>query len=275
MRVKKDLLRTISYFLEFKYAPTFEEIYTCFPIKTSRARLQSILNLLLTENKVIIQVKDRQYNQSRYTIQGYSTLLNNLKFKIQNSKLKIKKIENYIRLLSKFPQIELIGLSGTVAMMSADKHDDIDLFIITAKNRLWTGRLLALATAQTLGLRRGRKETQATDKVCLNLFFDGKALAVPMIKQSESVAREVLQMKPILAKNGVYLRFLEANTWVYEYFPNSKLKLRSSNNPVTCYMLHVTCLIERLAKFIQLYLINRHRTNELVSDTQLWFHPKK
>ena len=42
-------------------------------------------------------------------------------------------------------------------MMNADEHDDIDLFIIASKNRLFTGRLIALILAQAIGLRKIRK----------------------------------------------------------------------------------------------------------------------
>ncbi len=31
--------------------------------------------------------------------------------------------------------------------------------------------------------------------------------------------------------------------------------------------------MEKILKGLQLYFINRHKTSEIILDTQLWFHP--
>jgi hypothetical protein len=177
-------------------------------------------------------------------------------------------------------------------MMNARDDDDIDLFIITAKNRLFTGRLIALVLAQLFGLRRSRDSEKTTpyplqpttysNKVCLNLFFDERDLSVPKFKQTLFVGHEVLQMKPIVIKGNIYERFLEKNRWVFKIFPNSR-KVSSIKYPVssmkkilnTKYYILNTLFnkIEQALKGFQLRLINRHRTTEIITPTQLWFHP--
>jgi hypothetical protein len=57
----------------------------------------------------------------------------NQKYLFSQEKLQNWRVRLYLKILSFFPQIKLIGLSGSLAMMNADKDDDIDLFIITAK----------------------------------------------------------------------------------------------------------------------------------------------
>ncbi len=308
--MEKEILKTIKYFSFFNYAPTFEEIYTFIGKKTSKKALQEELERL-SDIKVIIQFSiNRHYNLIRYTLPQYSvkqTQMSNVKCQISKNKLENGRFKFYIKLLSIFPQIRLVGLSGSISMFNAQKNDDIDLFIITAKNRLFTGRFIALILAQILGLRRERNifqssKLQATcyvlrvtsDKVCLNLFFDECNLAVPAFKKTSYVAHEILQMKPIINKDQVYEKFLIANKWVLEYFPNSarlisnikyqnaKLHLKNQN-----YLLFLQCifdilflifnffpnLVEKINKKIQISLINKHQTNEIISSTQLWFHP--
>ncbi len=325
----KEIIKTISYFSLFLYPPTFEEIYTFLPVKTSRQKLKQELERLI-KKKIIKNLKFKIENCSRYTIGEYGIK----KSKIKNQKLKIKnfiqryqesekKLNNwrfrlYVKLLSFFPQIKLVGISGSLAMMNAKKEDDIDLFIITSKNRLFTGRFIALVLAQLLNIRRSFvNQTQRSNfltpagslfpfevgktsqvdkklafsfllknKVCLNLFFDESALQVPKFKQTEYVAHEVLQMRPIINKDNIYEKFLKANKWVLKIFPNAKekykrylildigyLKKKKNNFPISNIQYQILNNLELILKKLQLKLINRHKTTELITDSQLWFHP--
>ena len=305
--MKNEVLKTIWYFSFFDYPPNFEEIYTFLGKKTTKKRLKEVLEDLDGQKKI---KKEKDFKKvTRYMLQV--TIKNTVgeyskKFKIQNLNLKIKKynkrylfsqkklqnwrLKLYLKILSFFPQIKLIGFSGSLAMMNAEKDDDIDLFIITAKNRLFTGRFVAIILAKILGIHRSYNKRYKlnvacyTDKVCLNLFFDESDLAVPDFKRNEYVAHEILQMKPIVNKDSVYERFLAANSWVFEIFPNARevvsikykvLSIKKKKSLNTCYLILNTFFnkIEQSLKVFQLHLINRHRTTEIITSTQLWFHP--
>ena len=277
----KEILQTIRYFSLFNYDPTSEEIYTFLKKKCSKRHLARILEKM--NKKSIMTVYGKNYQS-----------ISNFKFQIKNClrhtppqySISQKKINNlrfrlYIRLLSLFPQIKLVGLSGTVAMMNAEEKDDIDLFIITARNRLFTGRFITVLLANLLGIKRPAfaKASAGKDKVCLNLFFDEKNLSVPKRKQTEYVGHEVLQMKPLVAKGDIYQRFLEANHWVFRIFPNSRSRIfkfphfakASRGEQILNW---VGDWIELLMQKLQLYFINRHRTSEIITSSQLWFHPE-
>ena len=306
---EKQILKTLKYFSFFAYYPTLDEINTFVQVKISRDELKK-------------ELKRLKYTPPQYSIRR----------KISKRKLQNWRYRSYIKLLSLFPQIKLVGLSGSIAMMNANEDDDIDLFIITAKNRLFTGRFITLILAQFIGLRRSREarisnflapvgtlpagsgvsqvaknfnsslssnnETMkqcnnlARNKVCLNLFFDESNLKVPKFKQTEFVGHEVLQMKPIIIKGNIYERFLEANGWVQAIFPNSswiisKIKYqRSKTSPkfkslsfkpgfdiLTLIFELPARLFEKVTKSLQLILINRHKTTEIITKNQLWFHP--
>ncbi len=198
-QTKKSIAKVLKYFSIFGYRPTLDELYTFLPIKVDK-------------------------NKLKYTPVEYS-----IRRKISQKKLNNWRFRVYIKLISLFPQIKLVGLSGSISMMNAREDDDIDLFIITEKNRLFTGRLIVVALAQILGLRRTRNNLAMkqfnngfADKVCLNLFFDERNLKVPKFKQTLFVGHEVLQMKPIIVKGDIYERFLKANRWVFRLFPNAR-----------------------------------------------------
>lgn len=270
------ILKTIKYFQVFNYPVNFDEVYLYLQKKTSKMSLQRNLALLIKNKHVVYDDKHNKYTLGEYSINK------NPRIKIQRSKLlsrqaisqrKIQKIQNYIRILSLFPQILLIGLSGSLAMMNADKKDDIDLFIITSTNRLWTGRLVSLLLAQLFGIRRERNSQSAQDKACLNLFFDAKQLTIPKKKQTIYVAHEILQMKPLINKQSIYEYFLKMNSWVYRLFPNYP-KIRINKHISQKKQLFIGDWIEVITKKLQLLLINRHKTKEIITEDQLWFFPE-
>jgi len=295
--MQEEIIKTIKYFSFFQYPATLEEIHCFLRQKISKKRLKLALSHLT--KKRILNSELLILNSPRYTLPQYgkkSPLLPPKagfagQAKIKNSKEKIKKIQLYIKLISLFPQIKLVGLSGTVAMMNAKKNDDIDLFVITAKNRLWTGRFIAVILAQILGLRRPRTARAAPNKVCLNLFFDENNMEVPKLKKTEYVAHEILQMKPMIDKDSTHQHFLRANRWVFRLFPNAlSIKSKLQNSLTRCaprspeysgrsgvnFLMNnkVAGLLENVLKRLQLNIIKLHRTNEIVTSTQLWFFPK-
>ncbi|OGK26798.1 hypothetical protein A3C28_05385 [Candidatus Roizmanbacteria bacterium RIFCSPHIGHO2_02_FULL_39_9] len=333
-QLQAAILETLRYFSFFNYGPSAEEIYTFLKKRCSKRALDEILQKMAKKSLISISyggkgkevslgkeagpgLKSRKQNSlpdnytdflsltkflyytdnmPRHTLGEYKRKLQvkSYKLKVTISLSKIEKILPYVKILSRFPQIKLVGLSGSAAMLNAKHDHDVDLFIITEKDRLFTGRFIALIVAELMKIRRGRLITtrvrphqsgMAKDKVCLNLFFDESDLSIPKRKRSEYVAHEVLQMKSLIQKDDVYLRFLDANKWVFDIFPNAKksnLLFVNSNLgktkktsphyqlPITHYIGYV---IEQVFKRFQLHFINRHRTTELITNTQLWFHP--
>jgi len=251
-------------------------------MKIGERELKNCLSKLIKQKKIKKHYID---STARYTLGEYSKL--NLKIKIQNSKFKINRIRQYLDILSRLPYIKLVGLSGSVAMMNAQKTDDIDLFIISAPGRMWTARFLAVMTARILRLGRKRSERRGEydGKVCLNLFFDGSDLALPKKKRTLYGAHEVLQMKPLIDKQNTYNRFLKANIWVFKIFPNALSVILSERSKSKDLWKEIPRLIARndnivigngiewIFKRIQLLLIRRHQTTERITRSQLWFHP--
>ena len=263
--MEKNVLSTIRYFIFFQYPPHFSEIQRFFPKRISEKTLQKELQGLIKMNRLVEK-------HNRYTPPEYKTLFQKQRSSLQLTRCKLDMVEPYLRLLSLFPQIKLVGLSGSVAMMNAKEDDDIDLFVITAKNRLWTGRFIANIVAFFHGLKRQRALVQAKNKVCLNLFFDEGNLSIAVKKQTKFVAHEILQMKPIINKDEAYKGFLEANKWVFKLFPNvpRSREVQSRKKSVSS----LGNLVESLVKKFQLYFIRKHQTTEIITDTQLWFFPE-
>ncbi len=274
-----EIRKVLKYFAFFSYPPSEDEIYTYLKKRTPKEEFRGTLASLIASGalKKAEMTGLRGIKTIKYTLGEYGIFLRkNIRFSLY-SQSKLKYIKNYISILKFFPQISFVGITGTLSMMHADKDDDVDLFIITAKKRLWTARFIANSLALLLGLKRKRLVEKAKDKICLNLFFDSKSLFVPKIKQNEYVAHEVLQVKPLINKENTYERFLTANSWVFKLFPNAKNVFRNhikpSTKPLKSHATSLGDLFEWILRSLQLAKINKNKTKEIVTKHQLWFFP--
>jgi hypothetical protein len=274
--MEKEIILVLKYFHFFDYPVTFDEIYNFLSKKVKKEELKKTLQLLVKQKKIFYLKKIARYTLGEYSIDQSIQRESQIKKRLLRqsiSQKKLKTLNLYLKILSWFPQILLVGLSGSLAMFNAQEKDDIDLFIITQTNRLWTGRLICILIAKLLGRKRERNMIIAPNKICLNLFFEANYLTVPLKKQNLYIAHELVQMKPLIDKNNSFKLLLKANRWIYNFFPNLPLiDLTYQKDPVFSNFL--ADWFENVAKFFQLIFIKRHRTKEKIDRHQLWFFPE-
>ncbi len=156
-----------------------------------------------------------------YHLAGREQIVDLRKKREKTSLLKITKAAQAIALLSKIPTIKMVALTGGLAMLNADKDDDIDLLIVAQKGTLWLTRLISTITLNLMGVRRKPTDKTFKDKVCLNMFVEDGHLTLPKKEQDLYGAHEVCQTKPLFDKDNTYHRFLKANSWAKKFLPNA------------------------------------------------------
>jgi hypothetical protein len=119
--------------------------------------------------------------------------------------------EKYGRIVGRLPFVQMVAVTGSLAVDNTDKEGDIDLLIITAPGRLWLCRLLVIGI-----VKRGIRRDGIT--LCPNYFISTNALVIT--DQNPFTARELAQMVPI-AGMAMYEQFRAMNNWSYAYFPNA------------------------------------------------------
>lgn len=122
-------------------------------------------------------------------------------------------------LLIRFPFVRGVAISGSLSKNFADDDSDIDLFIITAKNRLWIARTI---------MHLFKKLTFLVKKehyFCMNYYVDEQDLLIH--EKNIYTATEVATLVPL---NGdtVFEQFFAANAWTREYLPNKYLRISSA-----------------------------------------------
>ncbi len=183
--------------------------------------------------------------------------------------------------LSHIPTIELVGVSGALAMGDAKEDDDIDLFIVTAQDTLWVTRALSflvLRFAKIPVRRFGEKDV--SNKLCLNLWVDKKNLDFSE-REEIYTAHETVQVKALFDRGGIYKKLIEANSWIEKFFPNAFKVLKVENGEDTSQeqgVVHkLSTILVRLfevpVRLIQMAYMSRRKTKENVSKGKAFFHP--
>ena len=136
----------------------------------------------------------------------------------QLSAAKLESAASFANLLTRLvPFIRTIAVTGSVAYGSADKWDDVDLFILTERNRLWLSTflmLLQIRLYKVLGLRAAHLLP-----FCLSYLHDEEGFLKESRRSRANplFARELLKAKPV-AGTEKYRKILEENEWVGEFY---------------------------------------------------------
>jgi hypothetical protein len=126
----------------------------------------------------------------------------------------LKKAEKAGRLISAFPFIKGVAISGSLSKYYADDHADVDFFIITNRNRLWIARTF---------LHLFKKLTflfNMQDLFCMNYFIDESEPVI--LEKNIYTATEVTTILPVRGIDS-FETFFEANNWTKNFLPNKNI----------------------------------------------------
>ena len=182
----------------------------------SSVKYHDIFDYKLTKEELV----KWQYKNLKEITSGHKN-----KSRLQNetySKTKLVVAKKVAKLLSKIPSVKFVGITGALAMNNAGKNSDIDLMIITSKNRLWLTRFCVYCLLHTTYyiLRKPRVKNER-DALCLNLWLDEQDLVWPKKDRNIYTAHEIAQVVPLVNRNKTYERFLCQNKWILDFWPNS------------------------------------------------------
>ncbi len=214
MWVEKAILKTLAYADIFDYPLKAWEIHKWLVGKKSSL---SEVEKALKRDSLVLKVKSRE---GFYFLKGRKSLVKKRMARERQSAKYLRQARLIARLFKGMPSVKLVGISGNLAMENSEKSDDIDLFIITSKNKLWLTRLSLLLILSLIGKRRERGDSRprAAGKICVNLLLEEDNLAQK--NKDLYTAHEVLQMRVLWQRGDVYSKFLEQNDWAFKFLPN-------------------------------------------------------
>ncbi len=207
--VEDSVLRALQYSNIFHYPLSFFQIAMYIDEKIAYEDLQNSVKKLV-QKKIVIK------KGNAYRLKGEKCV--NWNQKQTQAKKLYKKYSKLLKGLERIPWIHMLALTGSLAASNPEDKDDVDIFIIAKKNRLWLTRFFVVMYLKIWGIYRTPE--MPSGKICPNLLVSEKALAWPKEKQNAYVAAEIVRMQVVINRNNAYLRFLSQNKWINEFFPN-------------------------------------------------------
>lgn len=206
-----------------------------------------------------------------YFLKGRGEIVKLRKRREKESQKKMLLATRASRIIASIPTVLFVGVSGGLSRLNADIRDDIDLFLIVKKRRLWVTRFYVALLLQMYGLRRQRRDATAPSKICVNMLIDERMISFSEKRQDIYTAHEIAQLLPLVNKKNTYQKFRKANMWTSSFLPNAPLRdVKSQVNELPFF---TNDSLETVAKHFQLWYMKRHVTKEEITDSMLAFHP--
>ena len=256
--------RTLAYRSLFNYPLSFFQLSTFLISEKSFSH-----KLLKRELRNLLESGEVYATKVKFYLHGGKRLVDWLT-RLNTYKDMLWVLKAILKLVKKIPWIVMIGVTGSVAAYNSTLDDDIDIFIITKKRRIWLTRVFVVLILKIVALYRTPENF--AKKLCPNLFITEDVMAWPKTERNVYVAHEIMLLQPIYYKNNTYFDFISANKWALEYFPHAVFgypapsERKSHNKP------NLLNHVEELLMLIQRAYMSKRRTQEIVTPTKIHFN---
>lgn len=210
--IKENILATLAYFDMFNYPLTRAEVYLFLKSKHPYEAFEDALRCLAVDGAI------RQFDRF-YTLKKdhYCVIRRNEGNKKAAELIKVA--ERVGSILIRFPYVRGIAISGSLSKNFADELSDIDLFIITAKKRLWIARTIMHCFKKLTFL------VNREHYFCMNYYVDEHQLEIA--EKNIYTAIEIGTLIP-LQGDLVFERFYTANAWTRNFLPNKNMRVATA-----------------------------------------------
>lgn len=198
------VLRTLAYYDIFNYPLSIDDLIKDCNLQDGDEKIHvNLLNHMVKEGMI-------------YFINGYYSLQNephHVEARIRGNEKASKwmiKAQWFSALISRFPYVRGVALSGSLSKGFIGNDPDIDYFIITRPGRLWFARTLLVLFKKVFLLNSYKY-------FCINYFISTEDLEIE--EKNIFSATELATMIPVFGKEVNY-SFIKTNRWVRRFYPN-------------------------------------------------------
>jgi hypothetical protein len=210
MQLQNEILKTLLYYDIWSYPLRAKELFTFLPVNSmTLEQFNELLKSEATGNTIL-------EHDGFYFVKGKTPLVVSDR---QRREAHAKRMWLMARLsmhiIKRFPFVRAVFISGDLSKNATHSKSDVDFFIITEPNRLWITRSLLILFKKVFLLNSKKF-------FCLNYFATTENLTLE--EQNIFQATEVATLKPLF-NSTLFFRYLEANRWIKQYFPNFDVSL--------------------------------------------------
>ena len=212
--IRDEIIIAICYASIFNDALTKKELEYKLNLKD---------NIVLDKelDKLMIEKKIRKFDSFYFLNCQVNREFKNIKSEHKYNSIRlIEKNRFWLNILCKIKFIKFIAVTGSVAHFNAKKGGDLDLFIITKKNRL---HIVTTFLSIIYKINRVLKKLNFRNfnyDLCPNYMLELSNLEIK--NRSYYTAHESINLM-IIKDDNIYNRFLFENLWIRRYFPRKTI----------------------------------------------------
>jgi hypothetical protein len=198
------IARTVIYASLFDYPLTLEQLHRAL-IESDQSEAEI---LAVYDGSEMLQ-HIIEYRDGFFFPVGRADLVLERALREARSHAFLQRHDLLLRLLCAVPYTRLVALSGSVAHLNLEPNGDLDLFVITRGQRVWTVTVAVLLLAKLLHRRRA---------VCANFVVADSHLTLE--QQDLFTANQVIHLRPLIGAETLEA-FVAANPFVKRIYPNA------------------------------------------------------
>ena len=207
---RANIIKSLVYFTMFKHPLSKEELIQFHAAKIEPSVISEAIDSLV-KDKIVFE------SEGFFSLQKNQEWIDRRKAGNARAKKAIKRAIQTGSRIAQLPFIRSVSLSGTIAKGVMYEDSDVDYFIIAQVNRIWLAKLV-------LKLYKLIFHFNSSKNLCYNYLLSENSLLVSA--QNIYTATEISTLVPI-SLNITFKKFLQTNSWVSNYFPNTDLIKKS------------------------------------------------
>jgi len=201
-QIRKEIFRVLKIASSFDSAFTAEQVRRFIRVPVSQSDFQAVLSRIQQEGELWDVGGWVQHTNEK----------NGFERRREWSQRVFDENRKHLKWIVRIPWVRYVALTGANAFESCNADDDVDLFIVTAPNRLWLTYGIIVMVSHVLKVRK---------KLCVNFLLDESNLNLS--QQNYFTAVQIVQMQSVI-NHSFKNRFVQENRWIYRILPNARVE---------------------------------------------------
>ena len=203
--IEEAIFHTVAYVDVFDYPLTANEVHQYL---VGVAAPAGTIHTILENGRLVPHRLSR--HKGYFTLPGRETIIETRRQRQQFAARLWPQAIHFGQKIGALPFVQMVAVTGSLAVDNAVANADIDYLIVTEPGRLWLSRAMTILIVRQAA-RRGVT-------LCPNYFLSEKALVFD--SHNLYTAHELIQMVPISGV-AVYQKIRQLNHWIEEFLPNA------------------------------------------------------
>jgi len=238
--LRNSILATLIYYDILDFPLTLLEVnkYLINPSRLDKNVKSSVFDIKLGDIAVVLDnMTKAEIIGSKNGFYFLSQRDDLYELRIKREKIAAQKWKKFLRIAKWFqavPYLRAVLASGSLSINNTTQQSDFDVLVVAKSGRLYICRVILSLVASFFRARRTRYERSAPDKFCFNHYITDRDFPAThgnlnsehgnLNIKYESLynAQTYANLKPVLARNGIFSRFYTENIWLNKYVYNFK-----------------------------------------------------